>query len=176
MVLEEFTNYKNQLVDDLLGNEEIVRLLNDKYEQTPVEHVKELFRTQVFPYEFIPETVEHGQTFICFDVDISRMSDRREASVDKMTYSPVLYIWIFTHKSLLWLPEGGVRTDRLASEIAKTINGSHYYGMGRLSLYSVKRFAPMMDYQGKVMTFDAKDWNMTKPNDRAWPSNRRVGV
>ena len=30
MVLEEFINYKNQLVDDLLGNEEIVRLLNDK--------------------------------------------------------------------------------------------------------------------------------------------------
>ena len=176
MYLEEFVNYKNQLVDDLLGNEEIVRLLNDKYEVTPIEHVKELFLTQVFPYEFIPETVEHGQTFICFDVDISRMSDRREASHNRTTYSPVLYIWLFTHKSLLWLPEGGVRPDRLAIEIAKTINGSHHYGMGNLELYSVKRFAPMMDYQGKVMTFDAKDWNHPNPTGRQWPSNRRVGV
>ena len=176
MYLEEFVNYKNQLVDDLLGNEEIVRLLNDKYEQTPVEHVKELFLTQVFPYEYIPETIEHGQTFICFDVDISRMSDRREAAHNRMTYAPVLYIWLFTHKSLLWLPEGGVRTDRLAIEIAKTINGSHNYGMGSLELYSVKRFAPLMDYQGKVMTFDAKDWNHPNPTGRPWPSNRRVGV
>ena len=176
MYLEEFVNYKNQLVDDLLGNEEIVKLLNDKYEVTPVEHVKELFRTQVFPFEYIPETVEHGRTFICFDVDISRMSDRREAAHNRMTYAPVLYIWLFTHKSLMWLPEGGVRTDRLAIEIAKTINGSHDYGMGNLELYSVKRFAPMMDYQGKVMTFDAKDWNHPNPTGRAWPSNRRVGV
>ena len=44
MYLEEFVNYKNQLVDDLLGNEEIVRLLNDKYEQTDIEHAGELSR------------------------------------------------------------------------------------------------------------------------------------
>ena len=177
MYLEEFVNYKNQLMDDLLGNEEIVRLLDDKYERTPPEHAGEFFRTQIFPYEFVPETVEHGQTFICFDVDISRMSDRREAPSNKMIYSPVLYIWIFTHKSLLWLPgDGGVRVDRLAQEIVKTINGSHYYGMGTIELYSVKRFAPMMDYQGKVLTFDAKDWNHTNPTGRPWPSNRRVGV
>lgn len=176
MYLEEFVNYKNQLVDDLLGNEEIVRLLNDKYEQIDIKHAGELFRKQIFPYEYIPETVEEGKTFICFDVDISRMSDRREAPSNKMIYSPVLYIWIFTHKSLLWLPEGGVRTDRLAQEIVKTINGSHFYGMGSIELYSVKRFAPMMDYQGKVLTFDAKDWNHTNPTGRQWPQNRRIGA
>lgn len=176
MYLEEFVDYKNQLVDDLLGNEEIVRLLDDKYEQTPIENAGELFRTQIFPYEFLPETVEYGRTFICFDVDISRMSSRREAPANKMLYSPVLYIWVFTHKSLLWLPGGGVRTDRLVQEITKTINGSHYYGAGSLELYSVQRFAPTMDYQGKVMTFDAKDWNHVRPNGRDWPQNRRVGT
>ena len=176
MYLEEFVNYKNQLMDDLLGNEEIVRLMDDKYEQTAIEHAGELYLKQIFPFEYLPETVEHGRTFICFDVDISRMSDRREAPSNKMIYSPVLYIWIFTHKSLLVLPEGGVRTDRLAMEIAKTINGSHHYGMGNIELYSVKRFAPTMDYQGKVMTFDATDWNHTRPNNRTWPQNRRVGV
>ena len=176
MYLEEFINYKNQLLDDLLGNEELVRLLDDKYEQRPPEHAGELFRTQIFPYEYIPETIEHGQTFICFDVDISRMSDRREAPTNKMTYSPVLYIWIFTHKSMMWLPDGGVRVDRIVAEIAKTINGSHNYGMGSIELYSVKRFAPLSDYNGKVMTFDAKDWNHVNPTGKKWPQNRRVGM
>ena len=177
MYLEEFINYKNQLTDDLLGNEEIVRLMNDKYELTPIEHAGELFRTQLFPYEFIPETVEHGKTFVCFDVDINRSSGRWDFQSGKMTYNPVLYIWIFTHKSLLWLPDGGgVRMDRLASEIVKTINGSHFYGMGTLDLYSVKRFAPMADYNGKVLTFDAKDWNNPSPSGHAWPKNRRDGV
>ena len=176
MYLEEFVNYKNQLMDDLLGNEELVRLLNDKYEQTQIEHPGDLFLKQIFPFEYIPETVEDGKTFICFDVDISRMSDRREAPSNKMVYSPVLYIWVFSHKSLLWLPDGGVRTDRIAQEIVKTINGSHYYGMGNLELYSVKRFSPLSDYNGKVLTFDAKDWNHTNPTGRTWPQNRRVGV
>lgn len=176
MYLDEFVNYKNQLISDLLGNQEIVRLLSDKYEENVPEDPAVLLRTQIFPYEYVPETVDYGRTFICFDVDISRMSDRREAPSNKMIYSPVLYIWVFTHKSLLWLPEVGVRTDRLAMEIAKTINSSHYYGMGSLELYSVKRFAPMMDYQGKVMTFDAKDWNHTNPTGRTWPQNRRAGV
>lgn len=176
MYLDEFFHYKNQLIDDLLSDGEIVRLLSDKYEEIPMDEAGKLVYTQIFPYEYIPETVEHGQTFICCDVDISRMSDRREAPSNKMIYSPVLYVWLFTHKSLLRLPEGGVRIDRLAHEIAKTINGSHYYGMGSLELYSVKRFAPMADYQGKVMTFDAKDWNHPNPTGKQRPSNRRLGV
>lgn len=176
MYLDEFVKYKDQLISDLLGNPEIVRLLSDKYEVNTPEDPADLLRTQIFPYEYIPETVDYGKTFICFDVDISRMSDRREAPSNKMIYSPVLYIWLFTHKSLLWLPGVGVRTDQLAMEIAKTINGSHMYGMGNLELYSVKRFAPAMDYQGKVMTFDATGWNHPNPTGRPRPSNRRLGV
>ena len=174
MYLEEFFNYKNQIIGDMLKNEKVVRLLDDALQ--PQEAGK-LVYTQVFPYEFIPETVEHGRTFICVDVDISRMSDRRDAPQNRLTYSPVLYVWVFTHKSLLRLPDGGgVRTDLLAHEITKTVNGRHYYGMGSLELYSVKRFAPMMDYQGKVMIFDARDWNHPAPTGKSWPSNRRVGV
>ena len=45
-------------------------------------------------------------------------------------------------------------------EIAKTINGSRNYGLGELELYAVKRFAPMTDFNGKLMTFHAKDFNM----------------
>ena len=176
MYLDEFFDYKNQLIGDLLSEPEIVRLLSDKYEEIPLDQAGSLLYTQIFPYEYLPETVEHGKTFICFDVDISRMSDRREAPSNKMIYSPVLYIWLFTHKSLMRLPEGGVRVDKLAHEIAKAIDGSHKYGMGNLELYSVKRFAPAMDYQGKVMTFDATDWHHTNPTGRPWPANRRLGV
>lgn len=174
MYLEEFFNYKNQIIGDMLKNKEIVRLMDDDLQ---TKEAGKLVYTQVFPYEYIPETVEHGQTFICVDVDISRMSDRRDAPSNRMVYSPVLYVWVFTHKSLLRLPDGGgVRTDMLAQEITKTVNGSHFYGMGSLELYSVKRFAPMMDYQGKVMIFDAKDWNHPAPTGKTWPSNRRAGV
>lgn len=165
MYLDEFFAYKNQLAEDLLTEEKIVRLLDDDAVSTDSE---KLMYSQVFPYEFVPDTVEHGRTFICCDVDIARVEN-------KTFLSPVLYIWIFTHKSLLRLPEGGVRIDKLAHEIAKKIDGSRNYGLGVLNLYSVKRFAPMMDYQGKVLIFRTRDFNTVAPTGKGIPANRKTG-
>lgn len=164
MGLEEFFDYKNRLMEDLLTSPEILRLLSD--DCVAAGAPEELMYRQVFPFEYIPETVEHGSTFICCDVDIQQ-------SVNKTYLIPVLYIWEFTHKSKMRLPEGGVRTDRLASEIAKEINGSRFYGLGELGLYSVKRFVPSADFQGKVMTFNAIDFNRLSPTGKSVPSNRK---
>ena len=167
MYLEEFFDYKNRLMNDLLTNPEILRLLDDGC--SPTEKPESLVYKQVFPFEYIPETVEHGQTFVCCDVDIQK-------AINKTYFQPTLYVWVFTHKSKLRLPEGGVRTDKLTSEIAHAINGSRYYGLGELDLYSVKRFAPITDYQGKVMTFHATDFNRLSPTGMPAPSNRKRGV
>lgn len=166
MYLEEFFDYKNQLMKDLLTNETICELLRD--EETGSTATEELAYRRVFPYDYVPETVEYGGTYICFDVDIQ--------SVTSKTYlCPVIYIWVFAHKSKMRLPEGGVRTDKLCCEISKVINGSRFYGLGELNLYSVKRFAPMTDYQGKLLTFDATDFNRLSPTGKPIPHNRKTG-
>lgn len=163
--LDEFFDYKNKLMEDLLTNEAIVKLIN---ENIPIEKATALAYTQVFPLEYVPDTVEEGKTFICFDVDI-------QEATNKTFLLPTLYIWIFTHRSKIRLPEGGVRTDKLCSKIASAINGSRFYGLGELELHSVKRFAPMTDFQGKVMTFYAKDYNRLSPAGKPIPSNRKRG-
>ncbi len=165
MQLSEFFDYKNKLMEDLLTNKNIVKLLDDSVE---LKNASKLAYTQVFPYEYVPDAVEYAKTFICFDVDVQK-------SVNKTFLLPTVYIWAFSHKSRLRLPEGGVQTDKLVSEIAKTINGSRFYGLGELDLYSVRRFAPVTDYQGKVMTFHAKEFNRVSPNAKPVPSNRKTG-
>ena len=165
MQLSEFFDYKNRLMEDLLTNAEIVKLIDA---DTELEDASKLAYTQVFPYEYIPDTVEYANTFICFDADI-------QESINKTFLLPTLYIWVFSHKSKLRLPEGGVRTDKLVSEIAKAINGNRFYGLGELDLYSVRRFAPMTNYQGKVMTFHAKEFNRPAPNTKPIPTNRKRG-
>lgn len=161
--LDEFFDYKNQLMEDLLTDESIVALIN---EETPLNKAPTLRYTQVFPYEYVPETVEVGKTFICFDVDIQK-------PLGKTYLLPTIYVWVFTHKSKLRLPEGGVRTDKLCSKIAGAINGSRNYGLGELDLNSVKRFAPMTDFQGKLMTFYAKDFNRPFNPHKHTPANRK---
>jgi hypothetical protein len=166
MQLDEFFNYKNKLMEDILTNEKIVRLLCNKGE-APNDAMSFAY-TKVFPYENVPDTVEYADTFVCFDVDIQK-------SMNQTYLLPVIYVWVFSHKSLLRLPEGGVRTDKLSSELAEVLNGSRAYGLGNLELYSVKRFAPMTDYQGKVLTFHAKDFSRLSPNANPVPTNRKTG-
>ncbi len=163
MQLQEFFDYKNQLMGDILTNETLVRLMN---EEVSPDDAGSLAYTQVFPCEYVPETVQDGKTFLCFDVDVQR-------SADKTFLFPTIFVWVFTHRSKLRLPVGGLRTDAICSELCKTINGSREYGLGELNLYSVKRFAPMTDYQGKVMTFYAKDFNRQFDGKKYTPANRK---
>lgn len=166
MQLDELYNYKNRLMGDLLTNPEIVKLVD---EDLPFERASELAYTRIFPCEYVPETIQDGETFICFDVDV-------ELSMNKTFLSPILYIWVFSHRSKLRLPNGeGVRTDKLCHLICETINGSRFYGLGELVLYSVKRFAPLTDYQGKRIALKAKDFNYTFTPNKDTPSNRRDG-
>lgn len=165
MQLNEFFDYKNTCIEDLLTSKEIVELVN---ENVLLKDADSLVYEQVFPFEFVPDTVEQGKTFICVDVDIQRV-------VGKTYLLPTMYVWVFTHKSLLRLPKGGVRTDKLCSEIAKKLNGSRFYGLGELELTSVKRFAPMTDFQGKVMAFTARDFNRLYDPKKPVPSNRKTG-
>ena len=164
MNLEEFYDYKNRLMMDILTNKRIIELIKD--DSAPAKRPEEYVYSQVFPYEYIPETLEQGSTYICCDVDIQR-------ALNKTFLTPVIYIWVFSHRSKLRLPEGGVRPDAVASEIAKTINGSRYYGLGELDLYSAKRFTPITDYQGKVLMFQTTDFNRKYPTGQAVPANRK---
>ena len=163
MNLEELYEYKNQFVQDIVTQNSIVNLLDGKCTD---EGRKRLVYSQIFPYEFIPETVEEATTFICCDVDVLDV-------YDKTFLEPVLYVWVFTHKSKLRLEEGGVRTDKICCEIAKKINGSRFYGLGELSLKSVRRFSPINDYQGKLMTFKTREVNKYHEYGRKTPANRK---
>ena len=52
MNLEEFFDYKNRLMHDLLTNEKILELLKD--EANPTKKPEDFVYSQVFPYEYIP--------------------------------------------------------------------------------------------------------------------------
>ncbi len=162
MALEEFFDYKNKFMRDLCCNKDIVALITDKKNSKVPNHT--LAYSQVYPYEFVPETVDNGQTFICFDVDIAEV-------LNKTFYIPILYVWVFTHKSKMRLPTGGIRTDILASKIDEMLNGSRFYGLGELDLRQVGRFSPITDYQGRVITYCAKDFN--RIGSKQPPSNRK---
>lgn len=163
MQLEELFDYKNKFMENILTNPEIVRLID---ENATVETAGELVYKNVFPLEYIPTTLHDGITFVCIDVDI-------QSVINKTYLVPVIYIWVCSHRSRLRLPEGGVRIDKLCSEICKQINGSREFGLGELNLSWIKRFAPVTDYQGRCMMFTAKEFNRQYDPNKYTPTNRK---
>ena len=93
---EVFFNYKNQFLNDILTDDEIVSLIDEDFDLENGDR-KSLVYTKVFPLEYIPETVESANTYIMCDVDISKPFTSQYIEI-------VLYVWILCHKSLLLLP------------------------------------------------------------------------
>lgn len=112
--------------------------------------------------------MSEAKTFICFDMDILSVPS-------KTYYVPVLYIWAFTHKSNLRMPEGGLLLDQLSIELAKMLNGNRFYGLGQLQLSSTQRFEPTTGYLGRSLVFTATDFNRMTAG-RLVPSNRKRGL
>lgn len=165
MQLEEFYGYKNLLMKSLCENEQVVKLVTGNKKARVPNHG--LPYSQIFPYEFVPDTVDEGKTFVCFDVDIVSVPN-------KTYYTPVIYVWVFTHKSLLRMKDGnGCLLDQLCMSINEMINGSRYFGLGETKLDSVRRFAPIKDYLGRCMTYYTLDFNRAKDHNWNGPSNRK---
>ena len=164
MYLEEFYDYKNRLIKEIITDDDMVDLIDPNH---TVDDPFDMIYENINPYEFYPETIEKGRVYLCCDVDVFSTGDRPY-------YTLTLYIWVFAHKSLLKVPEGGVRTDKICAAIDRKINGSRYYGQGRLELNSSKRFAPMADYAGKMLTYRATDVNKLSMINNDTPANRKT--
>ena len=165
MNLKDFFDYKNQLMKDLCTNASVVRLITGD-PNTPVPY-KELAYKNIFPYQYVPDTVDDGKTLICYDVDVLKVPNRTY-------YTLALYIWIFTHKSNARLSEGGGLLDSLASEIDSMLNGNRLYGLGELKLNAADRFFPTKDYLGRELIYGA--WDFNRPSgSKPKPSNRTRG-
>ena len=166
MKLNEFFDYKNLLMKDICSSAEIVHLLTNN-DEASVPNLA-LRYTQVFPYEFVPDTVSEAKTFVCFDVDILEVKSRT-------LYTPVIYVWVFTHKSKMRTEDGRIVVDELACEIDNILNGDRRYGLGELALKTVRRFVPIDDYYGRALVYQASDFNR-QSGSKPRPANRKQGA
>ena len=109
MQLEELYDYKNRFAEDVLTSPTLVKLITDD-DGFDMDRTGELMYSHVFPFEYMPETVEKAGTYLFIEVEAQRITG-------ETYFNPVIYVWIISHKSKLRLPEGGVRTDKIVTEI-----------------------------------------------------------
>ena len=148
MYLEELSKYKIEIMKRLCLSEKIQSLILLSKSQNSG---REMMYKNIFPYAFVPDTVTNAGTFICFDLEVQRAKNRTFKDIN-------ILFWIFTHQSLI-RTENGIRTDILADEIDKILNGNKDLGLGSAELRKVLRINPAKDYHGRTLVYKTVDFN-----------------
>lgn len=152
--LEEFTTYKQTLMKAICTSEPIVKLLKSDLDDESITG-RDMRYSRIFPYNYVPLTIERATTFVCFTVTAPNVRN---------DYISDLYlsVYVFTHQDIM-RTENGMRTDLLVSEIDKLLNGSTDYGLGKVSLQSCDVMAvPCRGYSGLCTIYKVKDFNNIK--------------
>lgn len=149
--LNEITAYKSRMMQAFCMSDELAPLLSVEGEDDLTG--KALMYTRVFPYAHVPNTTENAKSFVCFKVD---------AIAVKNDFIKTIQITVFciSHQNLLRLPGGkGLRTDVMAFQVDKIMNGNTEFGLGTVELVSSREFNPITGYCGRETVYRVKDFN-----------------
>lgn len=149
--LEEFTTYKQTLMKAICTSDAIVELMKlDSDPQTITG--RDMRYKRIYPYNYVPLTIETAQTFICFTVTAPNVKDNLITELR-------LTVYVFTHQDLM-RTDTGMRTDLLVSEIDKLLNRSIEYGLGKVTLKMCDVMqVPCQGYSGLFSVYTVKDFN-----------------
>ena len=121
----DFTPYKKTLMQVICTSTPIVNLMKLDSDSADITG-RDMRYNRIYPYNYVPLTIETAQTFICFTVTAPNVKNNIIADL-RLTF------YVFTHQDLM-RTENGMRTDLLVHEIDKLVNGSTKYGLGKVEL------------------------------------------
>ena len=153
---------KQTVLRALLSDEEIVKILRNSNEVCVPD--MGLRYTQIFPWMYVPETVEKANSFIGM-----RIRARNPVNAAAKTYE--LTIYVMCHKEHMRMnrdvcealgldvKDSGSKVDVLADKIDFLLNGSTDMGFSKLELVDSDEFKPAEKHHGRYITYRVTGWN-----------------
>ncbi|HHB2481310.1 TPA: hypothetical protein ACORDH_002761 [Bacillus cereus] len=134
--VEKLSEYKMEILNRVLESDKLTKLIKystrDALFKPSLEDPYELMHTHIYPYRFVPATVDEQKTFLTLGVNGFRRHQEGFKTFDDYL-SGELYFYMFTHHDLM-RTDTGVRQDLMLSEIVKMFEGTKGLGMGELKM------------------------------------------
>lgn len=145
---QEIINYKTTAISAIVNTPEIVRAIDPNY----IGNGEGLIYKNIFPYGYIPETVEEAKCYILITVDMPHVWSESSYLFRKVVVS----FYIVCHQRLMQTDYGGTRIDYIAEELEKLFGGSSDFGFGEMELISSTEENPDFEHRARVMQFQTK--------------------
>ena len=150
--LVEIRSAKETIANMLLSNQAIVSSL---IEETDFDSDQdEIMYNIIYPYIYIDGTQTKAMSYICYEVNADSMDSEYWKNLE-------ITIFVICHKDLMKTRFNGVRTDYIASEIDKVINGSKQLGarMNPVELDTCTSGVVNNDYCYRQLVYNVTDEN-----------------
>lgn len=118
---------KNEAVAKLVASDEVIKAMGND----DIEENDEAIYKYIFPYFYIPYTIEGSHSYICVKVI---MTGRQ--SVNDLFGNYSVIIWVIVNQSLMQMDGvgGATRLDHLADIVETIFAGSEAFGTKRLQI------------------------------------------
>jgi len=160
--LNVISDMKQTMLRALLSDEDVVKILRNTCDvELPDMGLR---YTQVFPWMYVPDTVEETKSYIGMKIK-ARNQINAAAKVYEMT------IYIICHKEHMRMnaavceqlgldtTDSGSRVDVLMDKVDCLINGSEEFGFGKVEFVESDEFRPTDKFHGRYITYRVNGWN-----------------
>lgn len=153
---QEIITYKQSAMTAVASVDNIVKAINAKYSSGELMDPGDLFYTHIFPYAYIPETIEVAGCYITFEVSMPSVS-----TVNYFFKDVLITITVICHQDMMQMTEdeplgatGATRADYISVELDKLFNKSTKI-MGQYELELVSNIEGAIDpvHRCRVMRF-----------------------
>ena len=153
---QEIITYKQSAMTTVASVENIVKAINAKYPIGDNMDPGDLFYTHIFPYAYIPETIETAGCYITFEVSMPSVSTANYFFKDVL-----ITITVICHQDVMQMTEneplgvtGATRADYISVELDKLFNKSTKL-IGQYELELVSNIEGAIDpvHRCRVMRF-----------------------
>lgn len=147
---DNIREFKKTTIAKLVESDELITAMGNK----DVEENDEAIYKYIFPYFYIPYTIESAKSYICMKVNMTGASSKN----DLFGHFSVI-VWVISHQDIMRMDgvDGSTRVDYMSSIVEKLLNGSDAFGTQKLQLVTNTEDSLDMKHRCRVLTFKTMD-------------------
>lgn len=156
--LDELVEYPVKALYKIGMDQTVVGLLTDNPDiDVDSDDADEVFDRYLFDYGYVDNTTTEAAAYICVEAEAS-------GSLTESMHNMKLYVTIFCHKQFMDIEATkfkgmvGNRRDNLVRYVDALINGSDVFGIGKLTLDSVRSIPCPIGFSARELTYTVPDF------------------
>ena len=139
--------FKNKITSTMLKDRELVELMGSTIDKAR----EDLHYKQMFPHEWIPDTLKDATRYINFDI---------QASIDyrnKVFTNITVWFFVICNDDVV-KTDNGLWYDCVICRIDELFTDNKVLGIGAMGILENRPYCPTKDIRGRSVTFTVKDF------------------